>query len=440
MILIPEQVKIIRDKINELEEKLADYNNYFKECEKTTSDEGFVKYVDQTMVENDYNYIKSQLDFYYNVLKKSEFVLRTNNKKIDYGTKFKIIYDDNLEEEVYTLAENEIALKNKSLNKNSSYIGSSSLLGESLRGKQVGDTFSYYVSLKGRKDSVIVSGRIIEIIRKTKNDIDFIIARPMSERLAKRKVIVESVDCKDNEMTLSQYELLKEERMRLINSLSKFEKYENKITTSSVVKLKDGNGDIKEFKIVDKDDVDFAKEVKADSSFVSRLLTKKLGDKIEDTFYYKKDGKQIRKKYTGKIISIDNSMVPKEESIYNSIYTIRTRLKKVNKLLKYAKIVEPTTKANVGLGSKVSIMTFENGKVQNIRVEVINKALSSEDTHSYVEAISSLGSAIIGLNNNDFFVYYDSKGRIHDGVVYDIDNTKGKNAASPLAYQKKRRI
>ena len=42
-------------------------------------------------------------------------------------------------------------------------------------------------------------------------------------------------------------------------------------------------------------------------------------------------------------------------------------------------------------------MTFEDDKIQNIRVEVINKALSSEDTHSYVEVTSAIGSAIIGL-------------------------------------------
>ncbi len=40
-------------------------------------------------------------------------------------------------------------------------------------------------------------------------------------------------------------------------------------------------------------------------------------------------------------------------------------------------------------------MTFENGEVQNRRVEIINHAVSTELTSDYIEAISPLGNKIL---------------------------------------------
>ena len=118
----------------------------------------------------------------------------------------------------------------------------------------------------------------------------------------------------------------------------------------------------------------------------------------------------------------------------------KTRLSKINELLEKSKIIKVPINDKVDIGSKVSIMTFEDGEKQNIRVEVINKALSSEDTHSYVEVTSDIGSAIIGLKDNETFYYYDMDGLLHDGVVYDINNNMNETLAKdPTAYQKKRR-
>ena len=113
---------------------------------------------------------------------------------------------------------------------------------------------------------------------------------------------------------------------------------------------------------------------------------------------------------------------------------------KLNRLLNKVRIITSHSNDTVGIGSKVSIMTFEDGKIQNIRFEVINKALSSEDTHSYVEVTSAIGSAIIGLKDNETFYYYDRDGLLHDGVVYDINNNMNETLAKdPTAYQKRRR-
>ena len=424
MILIPEQVKALRDKINELQNEIDNSTIYF----------------DEIMTFNDKRYKEEQIKYLHNILEESELVKKVNDTVIDYGTKFKIKFDEENLEEVYTLSENEFGLSSTSFNHNNGYVSVNCSLGNSVKGKKEGESFRYTVKIKGRKDTITITGKVLKIFRKTKNDIDFIISRPMSERLATRKLVKQNVKCKETQVTLSQYNLLKEERLRLVKALSKFETYERRIMTGSLIKLIDGNKKIKEFKIVDKDVIDPKKEIKSSSAVALRLTTKVLGDEIKEGFNYTEDGVKKKATYIGKIIEIDNSNVIRDESVYSNIYAIKTRLAKINELLAKTKIITEPTGDKVGIGSKVSIMTFEDDNIQNIRVEVINKALSSEDTHSYIEVTSAIGAAIIGLGNNETFYYYDNEGMFHDGVVYDINNNIYEAiAANPITYQKKRR-
>ena len=424
MILIPEQVKALRDKIKELEEEIDNATIYF----------------DEVTSRNDRRQKEEQIEHLRRILEESELVKRADDTIIDYGTKFKIRFDKENVEEIYTLAENEIGLKSDSFNQDNGYVSVKGLLGSSVKGKKEGDNFRYSVKVKGIKDTLTITGKVLKVFRKTKNDVDFIISRPMSERLATRKVVKENVNCKENEITLSQYNLLQEEKKRLVNALLKFEKYEKRIMPGSIIKLIDGEDNIKEFRIADEDVVNPKTEIKASSKLASRIFAKNIGDRIEEIYTYKEDGKTKKARYFGTIIEIDNSNVTKISSVYYNIYSIRTRLDKLNRLLNKVRIITSHSNDVVGVGSKVSIMTFEDGKFQNIRVEVINKALSSEDTHSYVEVTSAIGSAIIGLKDNETFYYYDRDGLLHDGVVYDINNNMNETLAKdPTAYQKKRR-
>ena len=424
MILIPEQVKALRDKIKELEEEIENATIYF----------------DEVTSRDDIRNKKDQIKYLSSILEESELVKRADDTIIDYGTKFKIRFDKENVEEIYTLAENEIGLKSDSFNQDNGYVSVKGLLGSSVKGKKEGDNFRYSVKVKGIKDTLTITGKVLKVFRKTKNDVDFIISRPMSERLATRKVVKENVNCKENEITLSQYNLLQEEKKRLVNALLKFEKYEKRIMPGSIIKLIDGEDNIKEFRIADEDVVNPKTEIKASSKLASRIFAKNIGDRIEEIYTYKEDGKTKKARYFGTIIEIDNSNVTKISSVYYNIYSIRTRLDKLNRLLNKVRIITSHSNDVVGVGSKVSIMTFEDGKFQNIRVEVINKALSSEDTHSYVEVTSAIGSAIIGLKDNETFYYYDRDGLLHDGVVYDINNNMNETLAKdPTAYQKKRR-
>ncbi len=424
MILIPEQVKALRDKINDLETEIENTTIYF----------------DEITSQNDRRYKEEQIKYLRRILEESELVKRADDTIIDYGTKFKIKFDDENVEEMYTLAENEIGLMSDSFNQNNGYVSANSLLGNSLKGKKEGDNFRYTVKLKGRKETITITGKVLKIFLKTKNDIDFILSRPFSERNATRKIVKENINCKENEITLSQFNLLKEEKKRLVNALLKFEKYEDRIMIGSIITLKDKTNKIKKYTVVDKDDYDVHTEINANSVMATRLFCKHKGEYVQENFSYKKHGKDKTTTYTGEIIEIDNSNVLKPKSSYSNIHSIKTKLEKINLLLSKVVIIPSPSDNLVGVGSKVSIMTFEDEEIQNIRVEVINKALSSEDTHSYIESTSAIGAAIIGLGNNDTFNYYDNEGMFHDGVVYDINNNMNeKLAKDPTTYQKKRR-
>ena len=114
-------------------------------------------------------------------------------------------------------------------------------------------------------------------------------------------------------------------------------------------------------------------------------------------------------------------------------------------MLRESKIIAPLSDNTIGIGSKVSILTFEDGIIQNRRVEIINQAVSTELNTDYIEAISPLGQEIIGLKDNEMFDYryystVDNNTLLGNGIVYDINNNMNEELAKdPLTYQKKRR-
>lgn len=452
MILIPEQVKALRDKIKELEEEIQGDKQFFKDDERNQLVPKFDNYVNKEMEIDNYNYLVNQLEHYKRVLENSEFVKEYKDDLVDYGTKFKIRYYDDDNIETYTLVENSVGLKSTYFNQDNGYISVDGYLGKALKGKGAGDEFSYEVSVKGSKHTIKITGKILEIIAKTSSDISYITSKTKDRRIAKnvaikRKKIYARGDKKEldklNEITLSQYNLLKEEQHSLAVSLSKLEKYENKIRVGSIIKIKN-KSETYEYTIVDKEkeDIDPFNEIDANSLIATKLFTKRKGDEIRGTYHYKKCDKDRTMRYEGIIVEIDNSMIPKEESIYDNVKNIYARLRRVKMLIDNSKIATPPTDCTIGIGSKVSIMTFENGEVQNRRVEIINHAVSTELTSDYIEAISPLGNKLLGLKNNDSFMYYyyGKNAILGQGVVYDINNNMNETLAKdPLTYQKRRR-
>ncbi|HIT37287.1 MAG TPA: hypothetical protein IAB59_02255 [Candidatus Onthousia faecipullorum] len=454
MILIPEQVKALREEIKRLEEKKNDYQEYFKECDKSTLEPGFVKFQDNTLEVDDYNTICKKLDSYKRALIENEFVDLKETDTINYGTEFTVLFDDTKEEETYILVQNTIGLIRANINSEKGYMPYDSNLGRVVMGKTVDDSFSYTFNLKGKKDAITITGKIVNIISKSNKDIHFIMSRPKAARISKKNEIIRKKAYMENdtkelnklhEITLSQYKLLKEEQERLSYSLVKLKQYEDRIMVGSLVTLKDKRDRIKKYMIVDKDNYDIHSEINVNSVIGSKIFTKHKGDFVKENYFYRENGKGKTTTYTGEIVDIDNSLVEKEESVYASIWSIYSRLGIVNKMLRESKIIAPLSDNTIGIGSKVSILTFEDGIIQNRRVEIINQAVSTELNTDYIEAISPLGQEIIGLKDNEMFDYryystVDNNTLLGNGIVYDINNNMNEELAKdPLTYQKKRR-
>lgn len=434
MILIPEQVKEIRDELKHLTDKKKDYEEYFKNMDKTTMDLGFVKHIDTTLESDDYNTICKKIESYERALIDNEFIEVEDDDTIGYGREFTVYFDDTEEEETYTLVENLIGLTRANINNDNGYIAGDTKIGMALIGKRVNDNFSYTLNIKGSKNSLTITGKVINIISNSNKKIHFLLSKDKSKKISKRKKASETL-----EITMSQYQLLQEEKARLNRYLAKNTNQSDKISVNSTITLKDCTGKIKKYKIVDKDKVDVHKEIKLSSKLASKLMTRKLGDSISYSYSYIENGKSRTTTYTGTIIEIDNEFVSDDCS------NLITRLNNVDEMLNNSKIVKPKEDGKVDIGSKVSIITFEDRKVQNRRVELIKQAVSTELNTDYILASSPLGKSILGLNDNEMFTYkyysYEyNKNITGNGAVYDINNNIEEDLAKdPLTYQKKKR-
>lgn len=115
---------------------------------------------------------------------------------------------------------------------------------------------------------------------------------------------------------------------------------------------------------------------------------------------------------------------------------VQTRLSIVNKKLE-EKVASLPDNETIGIGSTFSILLFSNNETRSIRVEMINRAVSTELAADYVERMSPLGSKLFGLKNNDEFYLRDKDKNIISGIVFDIDNKKNRyETNSSLTYQK----
>ena len=104
--------------------------------------------------------------------------------------------------------------------------------------------------------------------------------------------------------------------------------------------------------------------------------------------------------------------------------SIRAKISVIKRLLKDSKVAITPYDGTIGIGSKFKIK-FLLPVEKEMEVELINKAVSTEVDNAYVERISSLGTRLFGLTENEEFAYYNGTTTIA-GIVYDIDNSKEK--------------
>lgn len=335
MILIPEQIRILKEKKISLENKLKELDDYLDSEDKTIGEESR-SYGGKDYITNDsFHEARKELNQINSTLQNGVYLKERSINNINIGTKF--LFQFLNEEEVYqfTLVDNSLGLSSID-----GFISKDSPFGQKVLGK---------------KDHDIIedTGVVLEIKKSYDDYTHYIRERRNADRKsreAKRilrdlKIQMENSKMAQEEyqkyqtITLSQRELLQEEQVRLM----------------------------------------FGK--------------------------------------------LDHST--------------RIRLGIIKKILEERKVVIPDeTDDTIEIGSRFSVLTYENGKSKIERKEMINCAVSDELETNYVERISPIGRQIFGLKNNEEFTYIKNN-RYLSGVVFDIDNSIEQiKTNNTLAYQK----
>lgn len=430
MKLIPEQYLLLEEEI----EKERQRQNTLKEQKENirthTTGDGETNeahnYEEKEAIQESSNRIKE-----YNwVLQTAERVKTIPVDKIGLGTKFVLQFTGEEELEKYTLVDTKIGHIGQN-----GYISSDSILGQVLLGKKVNDNFSYKVEVANSEKREI-EGEVVDIITDRNEYINYITSREISCRKAQKlRGTPAGRQPEIFPLTKSQYELLNEESKNLLTAIQKVQQKETQIDLGSKVTISYEDGTSQVYTIVDKQEPELDKEVEIDidSKLADILLHTKKQEKFK--YIYKEPGQKKRKQRTGKLEEIDNTALYSEEERQQQLNSLYSKLAYVNKMLKNSKLAEPPQDDTIGIGSHVSIMTFTKEKTETRRVEVIQQAVSYELEPTYVEAISPLGVQLLGLKNNEGFVYRKN-GISVTGIVYDIDNTKQASRTTTLNYQK----
>lgn len=422
MKLIPEQIKIIEQEIEkekQIRKELQDQD--FRSAHTSGDGESNDPNTEEKEALARSNY---KIRKYHTVLANAERVQTIEVDKIGLGTKFLLKFEDEEEAEYYTLVDDKIGY-----NGDLEYISTNSILGKTIQGKKAGEDFSYIVNLDKKEN--LVKGTVAAIITDKTQYINYIRSKPYSSIRTKKYHPSGTFY-----LTKSQLLLLEEEINSLLTKINGIEANKEKIQPGSKVTVAFKGRKEQEYQVVDKkeSEIDDTQEISWESSFAGKLALSQIGTRFKYRERSKEDGKI--KVLSAKVSKVDNSDIYDLKQDQQKLFQLKGRLAHIEKILKESHKAQPVADGEVGIGSHLSIMLFgkENTKIK--RVEMIEQAVSYELETDYVEAISPLGVALMGLKNGEEFIYQDDRNYL-TGIVYDIDNSKDKGKLTdPLTYQK----
>lgn len=429
MKLIPEQYLLLEEAIQKERQRQNILKEQKQQIRNDTAGDGETNEANNYEEKEAIQTSNNEMREYARALQIGERVKTIPVDKIGIGTKFVLQFAGEDEPEKYTLVDTKIGYIGQT-----DYMSSDSILGQVLLGKKAKDSFSYEVGNNSQKQTI--EGEVVDIITDRSEYINYITSREISSRKAHQlRGTSAGRQPEIFPLTKSQYELLSEESKNLLIAIQKEQLKATKIELGSKVIITYEEGSPQVFTIVDKKESELDKEteINLDSKLAEILLHTKEQEKFKYT--YKKTEQGKRKQQRGKLEEIDNTALYSEEERQKKLSSLYSKLAYVNKMLKNSKLAEPPQDETIGIGSHVSIMTFTKEKTETRRVEIIQQAVSYELEPTYVEAISPLGVQLLGLKNNEEFIYRKN-GTPITGIVYDIDNTKQASRTTPLNYQK----
>lgn len=327
MKLIPEQIKYLRARKQELENKKREYLEYCENRETGGLDTiGAPHYLD-FQEEANMNNARTELKEIEEYLATAEFVSDRNTDQIDIGTLFYVDFgDDDIDKTM---------LVDKSISAMGSFIYSSveSDLGKAVLGKKEGDIVTYEVSAIGRKITIKIKS--IDKIRENyehfikETDYTYRMSDPVRDELKELKEKDPTEYIKRHSITRSQEELLLEELSKIKPtakdpvSISRRGHINKILNDSEVVDTPTGDtiqvGSIVELLLKDGENektlkfemINRAVSTEIESDYVERIST--LGStiyglKANDTFKVRRNHKPS---INGIVLSVENEDVKK---------------------------------------------------------------------------------------------------------------------------------
>lgn len=238
MKLVAEQIKYLRERKKELEDKKRDYKTYIETRDRTGYDNIGVPQFGNFATDSEYGTYLGELSDIYKMLDEGEFQTERNFEFIDIGTLFKARFGNEEETEEFMLVEKGITYGDMKL------ISLDSDLGKAVQGKKKNDSLTYTVQATGRKISITIED-IITIREKYEH---FIKERKITDRMSDTvKRDLSTLKINDSEeyrrrhaITRSQLELVKQELSKLPKHVKTHndqgkKKYLNKILRESEI-------------------------------------------------------------------------------------------------------------------------------------------------------------------------------------------------------------
>ena len=221
MLLIPEQIRYLKEAIRELKLEIKEYESYFLDRNITNSETTFRSIVGSDVIDNQFQAKISKLKIYEDAIATATYVREISKDQIGIGSKFKLRFEGEETAEEFQLIDTFIGTSLQD-----EIVTSESPLGKNLIGKKAGEDFSY--SIESGNSKFLVSGTVEEIIPPAKNAIDFIRNKYVRDRKSgtakqETKMWAETIDLEESKLqqqtwltiTESQKELLETELERL---------------------------------------------------------------------------------------------------------------------------------------------------------------------------------------------------------------------------------
>lgn len=210
MILIPEQIVTMRQKINRYKEERKGYFEQFEENLKNNVIEGFKIGTQDVFTKKTFEQLQDDSDKAYDLLINSQYLQERDTDKIAIGTTFEVEFADG-EKETYTLVEDMFGLSSLD-----NFISIKSTFGKALLAKKEQDEFSYIIETPTKTE---IKGKITAI-KKDKKDYPYFIKTKniknrYSPKVKKANKKEQTPSSKSVQLTVSQLNLLNIEYERL---------------------------------------------------------------------------------------------------------------------------------------------------------------------------------------------------------------------------------